>query len=151
MHGIPGDRVLREGDQISIDCGAIVDGLARRRRHHGAASGEVDRGAAELSRVTEEALWAGPRRPPGRRPLNDIGARRGGLRARSPGGAAYGIVEEYVGHGIGTSMHMEPNVPNYAVAGQRPPARGGHGPRRRADGLRRRPGRARRSPTTGPS
>lgn len=117
VHGIPGERVLREGDQISIDCGAILSGW------HGDAAitvpvGEVDPGAAELSRVTEEALWRGlaAARVGGR--LNDIGrAVEAAVRA-APGGDGYGIVEEYVGHGIGTSMHMEPNVANYAVPGR---------------------------------
>jgi methionyl aminopeptidase len=116
VHGIPGDRVLREGDQISIDCGAILEGW------HGDAAitvavGAVDPEAAELSRVTEEALWAGLAAARVGGTLNDIGtAVEASVRAQ-PGGAAYGIVEEYVGHGIGTSMHMEPNVPNYAVPG----------------------------------
>jgi methionyl aminopeptidase len=119
VHGIPGERILLEGDQISIDCGAILHGW------HGDAAitvgvGEVDPAYAELSRVTEEALWAGlaAARVGGR--LNDIGtAVEDSVRAQ-PGGESYGIVEEYVGHGIGTSMHMEPNVPNYAVAGRTP-------------------------------
>jgi methionyl aminopeptidase len=116
VHGIPGDRVLREGDQISIDCGAILQGW------HGDAAitvgvGLVDAASRELSRVTEEALWAGLAAARVGGTLNDIGtAVESSVRAQ-PGGAAYGIVEEYVGHGIGTSMHMEPNVPNYAVPG----------------------------------
>lgn len=116
VHGIPGGRVLAAGDQISIDCGAILHGW------HGDAAitvavGEVDAASAELSRVTEEALWAGlaAARVGGR--LNDIGTAVEASVRSQPGGAAYGIVEEYVGHGIGTSMHMEPNVPNYAVPG----------------------------------
>jgi methionyl aminopeptidase len=119
VHGIPGERILLEGDQISIDCGAILHGW------HGDAAitvgvGEVDPAYAELSRVTEEALWAGlaAARVGGR--LNDIGTAVEDTVRAQPGGEAYGIVEEYVGHGIGTSMHMEPNVPNYAVAGRTP-------------------------------
>jgi methionyl aminopeptidase len=116
VHGIPGDRVLREGDQISIDCGAILSGW------HGDAAitvpvGLVDAASTELSRVTEEALWAGLGAAKVGGTLNDIGtAVESSVRAQ-PQGAAYGIVEEYVGHGIGTSMHMEPNVPNYPVPG----------------------------------
>jgi methionyl aminopeptidase len=119
VHGIPGERILLEGDQISIDCGAILHGW------HGDAAitvgvGEVDPAYAELSRVTEEALWAGlaAARVGGR--LNDIGTAVEDTVRAQPGGEAYGIVEEYVGHGIGTSMHMEPNVPNYAVTGRTP-------------------------------
>jgi methionyl aminopeptidase len=117
VHGIPGDRVLLEGDQISLDCGAIVAGW------HGDAAitvsvGQVDAASEELSRVTEEALWAGLAKAQVGGKLNDIGrAVENSVRAQ-PGGQAYGIVEEYVGHGIGTSMHMEPNVPNYDVTGK---------------------------------
>ncbi len=117
VHGIPGDRVLLAGDQISIDCGAILAGW------HGDAAitvsvGDVDPAFVELSRVTEEALWAGLAKAQVGGKLNDIGrAVEDSVRAQ-PGGAAYGIVEEYVGHGIGTSMHMEPNVPNYDVTGK---------------------------------
>jgi methionyl aminopeptidase len=116
VHGIPGDRVLHEGDQISLDCGAILSGW------HGDAAitvgvGDVDAAYVELSRVTEEALWAGLAAARVGGTLNDIGtAVEDSVRAQ-PAGATYGIVEEYVGHGIGTSMHMEPNVLNYAVQG----------------------------------
>ena len=117
VHGIPGSRVLREGDQISIDCGAILEGW------HGDAAitvavGEVSAADAELSRVTEEAMWAGlvAARAGGR--LHDIGRAVEASVRSAPGGAAYGIVEEYVGHGIGTRMHMDPNVPNYDVPGK---------------------------------
>ena len=117
IHGIPDSRVLREGDQISIDCGAILEGW------HGDAAitvavGEVSAADAELSRVTEESMWAGlaAARVGGR--LNDIGRAVEASVRSAPGGAAYGIVEEYVGHGIGTRMHMDPNVPNYDVPGK---------------------------------
>lgn len=119
VHGIPGPRVLREGDQISIDCGAIVDGW------HGDAAVTVPVGAvtaadSELSRVAEEGLWRGlaAARVGGR--LTDIGHAVESYVRTQPGGEAYGIVEDYVGHGIGTAMHMEPNVPNYGPAGRGP-------------------------------
>jgi len=119
VHGIPSDRVLVVGDQISIDCGAILAGW------HGDAAvtvgvGEIDPAAAELSRVAEDALWRGLAavRVGGR--VGDIGAAVESSVRSEPGGAAYGIVEEYVGHGIGTSMHMDPNVPNYALSGRSP-------------------------------
>jgi len=116
VHGIPGDRVLVEGDVISIDCGAIVDGW------HGDAAitvaiGEVPDEVAELMRVTEDALWAGiaAARLGGR--VTDIShAVEASVRARGD----YGILEDYVGHGIGTSMHMPPNVPNVGRAGRGP-------------------------------
>jgi methionyl aminopeptidase len=116
VHGIPGARTLAEGDLISIDCGAIVDGW------HGDAAisvaiGEVPAEVTELARVTEEAMWRG------------IGAARLGGRVtdishavethvRSQG--AYGILEDYVGHGIGTEMHQPPNVPNFGRPGRGP-------------------------------
>jgi methionyl aminopeptidase len=120
VHGIPGDRVLVEGDQISIDCGAILAGW------HGDAAltvgvGTIDAAAVELSRVTEEALWAGLAAATVGNKVADIGAAVEDSVRSAPGGAAYGIVEEYVGHGIGTSMHMDPNVPNFATGGRSAP------------------------------
>jgi len=119
VHGIPGDRVLEQGDQISIDCGAILAGW------HGDAAitvgvGEIGAAEVELSRVTEEALWRGLAAAQAGNRVADIGAAVESSVRAAPGGAAYGIVEEYVGHGIGTSMHMDPNVPNYAMAGRSP-------------------------------
>lgn len=116
VHGIPGARVLEPGDIVSLDCGAIVDGW------HGDAAVTVAVGSAqprllELLRVCEESMWRG---------LGEarIGARLSDISyavesyVRSQGG--YGIVEEYVGHGIGTQMHQEPPVPNYGRPGQGP-------------------------------
>ncbi len=116
VHGIPGARVLAEGDIISIDCGAIVDGW------HGDAAvtvpvGVVSDEAVTLLRVTEDALWAGlaAAQPGGR--LTDIGhAVETSVRARGD----YGVVEEYVGHGIGTEMHQAPNVSNVGQPGRGP-------------------------------
>ena len=114
VHGIPGERTLHEGDVISIDCGAIVEGW------HGDAAitvpvGEVGDDVRELLRVTEESLWRGM-----------VAARLGGrvgdishaieTYVRSQG--RYGILEDYTGHGIGTEMHMAPNVPNYGRRGR---------------------------------
>jgi methionyl aminopeptidase len=121
VHGIPGDRTLAEGDVISIDCGAIVDGW------HGdsaitVAVGDVRPEVLELMRVTEEAMWRGiaAARLGGR--VSDISAAvEGYVRAQPhPTGGSYGILEEYTGHGIGTAMHQPPNVPNYGRAGRGP-------------------------------
>ena len=116
VHGIPGPRALAEGDVISIDCGAIVEGW------HGDAAitvpvGEVGDDVRELLRVTEESLWRGM-----------AAARLGGrvtdishaieTFVRSQG--RYGILEDYTGHGIGTEMHMAPNVPNVGRRGRGP-------------------------------
>jgi methionyl aminopeptidase len=114
VHGIPGDRVVQEGDVVSIDCGAIVDGW------HGDAAltvavGEVSEEAAALLRVTEDALWAGIA-------AASLGGRVGDISAavehhvREAG--PYGIVEDYTGHGIGSAMHQPPNVPNVGKAGR---------------------------------
>jgi methionyl aminopeptidase len=117
VHGIPSaDRRLEAGDLISIDCGAIVDGW------HGDAAITVGVGAirdelARLIEACETALWHGLAvARPGRR-LTDI-SHAVEVSARSSG--PYGIVEEYVGHGIGTEMHMDPPVPNYGSAGRGP-------------------------------
>ncbi|HEX6920046.1 MAG TPA: type I methionyl aminopeptidase [Actinomycetes bacterium] len=116
VHGIPGSRTLVEGDIISIDCGAIVDG------YHGDAAitvpvGEVAPELTELMRVCEEAMWRGfaAARLGGR--LSDIShAIERHIRSRGD----FGIVEEYTGHGIGTEMHQPPDVPNYGRPGRGP-------------------------------
>ncbi|EFQ81825.1 methionine aminopeptidase, type I [Aeromicrobium marinum DSM 15272] len=114
VHGIPGDRALREGDVISIDCGAVVDGW------HGDAAvtvavGTVAPEVAELASVTEAALWEGiaAAQPGGR--LGDVGhAVQACVRAHGD----YGIVDAFTGHGIGTAMHQEPDVPNTGRRGR---------------------------------
>ncbi len=116
VHGMPGTRVLRDGDIISIDCGAIVDGW------HGDAAttvaiGEVPAGVTELMRVTEEALWRGiaAARLGGR--VSDISH---AIEQTVDAAGDYGIVEGYTGHGIGSAMHQPPNVLNYGKAGRGP-------------------------------
>jgi methionyl aminopeptidase len=117
VHGIPHPaRRLREGDVVSIDCGAIVDGWhadAALTLPVGEIAGEVSR----LLDACERALWRGlaAARVGGR--LSDISAAVERC-ARSLGG--YGIVEDYVGHGIGSQMHMDPPVPNYGRPGRGP-------------------------------
>jgi methionyl aminopeptidase len=114
VHAIPSpDRVLRDGDLISIDCGAIVDGW------HGDAAvtvgvGTITEEHAKLIEATERALWAGigAVRPGGR--LGDIS------HAVEQASAGYGVVLGYTGHGIGTAMHMDPPVPNYGRPGRGP-------------------------------
>lgn len=117
VHGIPNDDPIPEGSLVSIDCGAILSGW------HGDAAvtvgvGRIGKGAQELSDVTRRGLWDGlaHARPGGR--LSDIGA----AVERIVRGAAhdYGIVRNYVGHGIGTEMHMAPDVPNVGPAGRGP-------------------------------
>jgi methionyl aminopeptidase len=108
VHGIPGEYRLTDGDIISIDCGAIVEG------YHGdaaytAAVGTVTPEAEKLMRVTEEALWAGIGAMQEGNRLHDIGAAVQSVAE----GAGFSVVREYVGHAIGTFMHEEPQVPNY--------------------------------------
>jgi methionyl aminopeptidase len=108
VHGIPGPYVLEEGDILSIDCGAIIEG------YHGDAAftmpiGEVSGEAARLIDVTERSLWSGiDQLRPGNR-LNEVGR---AVQAVAEG-AGFSVVREYVGHAIGTAMHEEPQVPNY--------------------------------------
>ena len=129
VHGIPGSRVLRDGDLVSVDCGAEVEGW------NGDAAVSVVVGGPEAAQpedqrlvaVTEAALWAG------------IAALAVGERLYAVGEAVeesieaagrtdrhdYGIIEEYVGHGIGRSMHEDPQIPNYAVRDRGPVVRAG--------------------------
>ena len=113
VHGIPGDRVIDDGDIVSIDCGAIVEGW-----HADAAItipvGSVDDASMRLIDATRASLEAGiEQAAPGNR-LGDIGA----AVERVAAAAGYEVVREYVGHGIGTAMHEEPDIPNYGTPGR---------------------------------
>jgi methionyl aminopeptidase len=117
VHGIPSPaKRLRDGDVVSIDCGAIVDGW-----HADAALttgvGSIGPELSALLEACENGLWEGlAHARPGAR-LTDIShAVERTVRAAG----SYGIVEEYVGHGIGTEMHMDPAVPNYGPQGRGP-------------------------------
>ncbi len=116
VHGIPGDRVIADGDVVSIDCGAIVQGW------HGDAAvtvpvGEVPDEVRELIRVTEEAMWRGIAAASLGGRVTDI-SHAIETYVRSQGD--YGILEDYVGHGIGSAMHQPPNVPNLGRPGRGP-------------------------------
>jgi methionyl aminopeptidase len=116
VHGIPSDRVLADGDLVSIDFGAVKDGW------HGDAAVTVAVGAADpaalaLSEAVREALWAG------------IGAARLGDRLGDISHAVeravrragrYGLVRDFTGHGIGSAMHQDPDVPNWGRPGRGP-------------------------------
>jgi methionyl aminopeptidase len=125
VHGIPGDRVLRDGDVVSIDCGAVVDGW------HGDAAVSVvlppaDPADVDLLRVTEESMWHGIAALAVGRRLHEVGAAvEDHVTSSAAGPDGYGIVEEYVGHGIGTEMHQDPQVPNYRVRERGVRVRGG--------------------------
>jgi methionyl aminopeptidase len=108
VHGIPGPYTLEEGDILSIDCGAIIEG------YHGDAAftmaiGEVSAEAARLIETTERSLWAGIDQLRNGTRLHEVGRAVQGVAE----GAGFSVVREYVGHAIGTAMHEEPQVPNY--------------------------------------
>jgi methionyl aminopeptidase len=114
VHGIPSPDVkLEEGDILSIDCGAIIEGW-----HADAAVtvpiGEIDAESQRLIDVTRESLEAAIQQVVEGKRLGDVGAAVEG-RAEAAG---FTVVREYVGHGIGTAMHEEPQVPNYGPAGR---------------------------------
>jgi methionyl aminopeptidase len=108
VHGIPGDYVLKEGDIISVDCGAIVEG------YHGDAAytagvGEISDVAKKLIEVTERSLWAGIDQLKIGNRLYEVGRAVQNVAEA----AGFSVVREYVGHAIGTAMHEDPQVPNY--------------------------------------
>ena len=108
VHGIPGEYVLREGDIISVDCGAIVEG------YHGDAAytagvGEISDLAARLIEVTERSMWAGIEQLHKGNRLHEVGRAVQSVAEA----AGFSVVREDVGHAIGTAMHESPQVPNY--------------------------------------
>lgn len=122
VHGIPSRaEVLADGDMVSVDCGAILDGW------HGDSAvtisvGSVAAGDEALSAATRQAMWAGvDKLHPGNR-LTDVShaVESAALDAAAADGIDYGIIAEYGGHGIGTQMHMEPFVPNLGKPGRGP-------------------------------
>ena len=129
VHGIPGPRVLEPGDVVSIDCGAIIEGW------HGDSAltlvlPDADPLDVELMATTEDAMWAGIA-------ALATGSRLGGVgeavedvvdaaqAAGANGGARYGVIEEFVGHGIGSAMHQAPDVLNYRTRDRGPKLRPG--------------------------
>jgi len=118
VHGIPSRRrKLREGDIVSLDCGAIVDGW------HGDSAitvpvGEVRPELLELIDVTERSLWAGLAAAVAGSRLTDISAAVEGSIRSHP--RRFGIVDHYGGHGIGTEMHQDPHVLNHGRPGRGP-------------------------------
>ena len=120
VHGIPGRRALREGDIVSVDVGAIVEGL------HGDSAftmgvGQISDEAQRLIDTTRESLQVGITKA-------RVGARIGEISATVQSYAeqrGYGVVRKYVGHGIGWAMHEDPQVPNYGVPTKGPVLRKG--------------------------
>ena len=121
VHGIPDGYRLRDGDIVSVDCGAVVDGW------HGDAAftvgvGEITPEAARLIDVTEASLHAGIARMVDGGHIGDIGHAVQGVAE----GAGFSVVREYVGHAIGRAMHELPEVPNYGRPGRGPRLRAGN-------------------------
>jgi len=115
VHGIPSKRVLKEGDIIGLDLGAIVDGF------YGDSAvtlpvGTVAPGVENLLRVTEEALYKGIEQALVGNRLSDISH----AIQRHVEAAGYAVVTDFVGHGIGRQLHEEPQVPNHGKPGQGP-------------------------------
>lgn len=116
IHGIPGNRIIREGDIVSIDVGAYLDGF------HGDCAatfpcGEVSEEAMRLIRVTEQSFWEGIRLArPGKRVYDISHAVQQYVEANG-----FSVVRDFVGHGVGAKLHEAPEVPNFGPAG--------HGPR----------------------
>lgn len=127
VHGVPGDRVIQPGDIVSIDCGAIVDGWngdsAITIVVPDPSRPEIVASRQRLADVAERSLWAGIAALATAKHLNDIG---GFIEdVIDDANAGYGIIEDYVGHGIGRAMHEEPPVFNYRVRDRGPKVKPG--------------------------
>ncbi|MHC1746704.1 MAG: type I methionyl aminopeptidase [Negativicutes bacterium] len=115
VHGIPGSRKLKNGDTISIDVGAVING------YYGDAAitlpvGEIDAEVRQLLDVTEQSLYKGIEQAVLGNRLGDISH---AVQKHSEA-YGYGVVRDFVGHGIGRSMHEDPQIPNYGLPGRGP-------------------------------
>jgi methionyl aminopeptidase len=120
VHGIPNGEALKDGDILGVDCGVLYNG------YYGDAArtfaiGKVNEKARELMRTTREALDLAVEEVRPGRALSDIGHAVQSHVER----AGFSVVREFVGHGIGTSLHEDPQVPNYGRAGKGPRLRPG--------------------------
>ena len=115
VHGIPNDIPLKEGDIVSVDCGTYMNGFCGDSAYTFCV-GEVDPEVLKLLKTTKEALYLGIENAIHGKRLGDIGfAVQQHCEANS-----YGVVREFVGHGIGKDMHEDPGIPNYGKAGRGP-------------------------------
>lgn len=112
VHGIPNDRPLEEGDIVSVDCGTLLDGF-NGDSCYTFAVGEVSDEVRQLMNVTKESLYMGIEQAVVGHRLGDIG---NAVQTYCEG-YGYGVVREFVGHGIGKEMHEDPQVPNYGRKG----------------------------------
>lgn len=115
VHGIPDRTKLKDGDIVSVDIGACYHG------YHGDSAwtyavGNISKEASDLMKVTEEALYEGLKYAKAGNHLGDISSAIGNYVAQH----GYSVPVEYAGHGIGTSVHEDPTVPNFGQAGQGP-------------------------------
>lgn len=115
IHGIPGKRVIKAGDIVSIDVGAHING------YHGDnaatfAAGDVSEEARALMQATEEGMYEGIRAAVAGNRVGDIGA----AVQRYVEVRGYSVVRQFVGHGVGTNLHEDPSVPNYGTPGRGP-------------------------------
>jgi methionyl aminopeptidase len=114
VHGIPGNRKIKDGDVVSLDLGCVVDGFyGDSARTIGV--GKVSAAAERLIKVTEESLHAGIASCHVGKRVGDIGH----AVQKHAEANGYSVVREFVGHGIGTALHEEPQVPNYGPPGRR--------------------------------
>ncbi|PHX75340.1 MAG: type I methionyl aminopeptidase, partial [Actinobacteria bacterium] len=116
VHGIPGSRIINDGDLVSIDCGAIIEGW------HADAAFSIGVGAVSvqdqrLMDICEESMWRGIAAGENGAKLTDIGS---AIEQYTNSQGTFGILREYGGHGIGTEMHQEPHILNFGKAGQGP-------------------------------
>jgi methionyl aminopeptidase len=113
VHGIPGDLVIRDGDILGIDLGVYLDGWHADSANTYAV-GSISPEAQRLLNVTKESLYQGIAKARVGNTIGDIGA----AIQKYCEGNGYGVVRDLVGHGIGRSVHEEPNVPNFGKAGK---------------------------------
>lgn len=115
VHGIPGKRVIQEGDVVSVDCGAYLNGF------HGDSAysflvGEVDDAIIHLAEVTQKSLYLGIEQAKHGNRVGDVSY---AIQSFCEG-EGYGVVRELVGHGVGKSLHEAPEVPNFGTRGRGP-------------------------------
>lgn len=115
IHGIPGNRVIQEGDIVSIDCGAAIHGFNGDNAGTFAA-GKISREAQALMDATRESLYEGIKMATAGNRVGDIGA----AVQRYVEMRGYSVVRQFVGHGVGTNLHEDPSVPNFGTPGRGP-------------------------------
>lgn len=112
VHGIPNNTILKDGDIVSVDCGVFMNGFCGDSAYTFCV-GEVDKNIIQLLKTTKEALYIGIENAVVGKRIGDVGySIQNYCESKS-----YGVVREFVGHGIGRDMHEEPQVPNFGRRG----------------------------------